>query len=351
MQEAWRRANRAAHQQLLRILDGGGPAVSTSNGEVVLNLRTIVNQLAAQLGVSQQVAAARAKLQGGTGAKARTAAQQKLGVTLPPSTGQLVILRSDQLSTAQDVASAIRDLAVWMTVLALVLFALAVALAAGWRRVALRSVGWCFVGLGIFVLLARRVVGNRIVDDLVAASSVRPAAHSAWDIGTSLLYDIAVAMVAYGVLIIFAAWLAGPTRSAVALRRALAPELRHRPFVVYGALAIVYLLVLAWGPTQATRAPVGIIGIAILLVLGVELLRRQTAREFPDARREDTGERIRAGVGAVRGGFSRRERGSPEPTEGATRVAELERLAALHERGALTDAEYDAQKGLVLGGS
>ena len=53
----------------------------------------------------------------------------------------------------------------------------------------------------------------------------------------------------------------------------------------------------------------------------------------------------------MRGGFSRRERGSPEPTEGATRVAELERLAALHERGALTDAEYDAQKGLVLGGS
>lgn len=351
VQEAWRRSNRAAHQQLLRILDGGGPAVSTSNGEVVLNLRTIVNQLAAQLGVSQQVAAARAKLQSGTGAKARGAAEQKLGVTLPPSTGQLVILRSDQLSTAQDVASAIRHLAVWMTVLALVLFALAIALAVGWRRVALRSVGWCFVGLGIFVLLARRVVGNRIVDDLVAASSVRPAAHSAWDIGTSLLYDIAVAMVAYGVLIVFAAWLAGPTRSAVAVRRALAPELRHRPFVVYGALAIVYLLVLAWGPTQATRAPVGIVGIAILLVLGVELLRRQTAREFPDARREDTGERIRAGVGAVRGGFSRRERGSPEPTEGATRVAELERLAALHDRGALTDAEYDAQKGLVLGGS
>jgi hypothetical protein len=83
----------------------------------------------------------------------------------------------------------------------------------------------------------------------------------------------------------------------------------------------------------------------------VELLRRQTAREFPGARREDTGKRIRSGFGAVRGSFSRRESGSPEPSEGAPRVADLERLAALHERGALTDAEYDAQKGVILSGS
>jgi hypothetical protein len=351
VQQAWRQANRAAHRQLLQVLNGGGPAVSTSNGQVVLNLHTLVNELAARLGVSQQAAAARAKLQGGTGAKVRGAAQQKLGVTLPPSSGQLVILRSDQLSTAQDVASAVRHLAVWLTILALALFALAVALAVGWRRIALRSVGWCFFGLGLFVLLLRRVVGNRIVDGLVTSDTVRPAAHSAWSIASTLLYDIAIAMVAYGLLIVIAAWLAGPTRSAVAVRRALAPELRHRLVAVYGAVAIIYLLVLAWGPTQATRTPIGIIGIAILLVLGVELLRRQTAREFPDARREDTGERIRAGFGAVRGGFSRRESGSPEPTDGSTRVVELERLAALHDRGALTDAEYDAQKGVILSGS
>ena len=60
--------------------------------------------------------------------------------------------------------------------------------------VALRSTGWCFVGLGVVVLFARRVVGNRVVDSLASSESVKPAAHSAWTIGTSLLYDIAIAM-------------------------------------------------------------------------------------------------------------------------------------------------------------
>ncbi len=46
-------------------------------------------------------------LQGSTGATVRAAAQSKLGVTLPPASGQLVIMRSNQLKTAQDVANAV----------------------------------------------------------------------------------------------------------------------------------------------------------------------------------------------------------------------------------------------------
>jgi hypothetical protein len=87
------------------------------------------------------------------------------------------------------------------------------------------------------VLLARRVIGNQVIDDLVANKSAAPAAHSVWTIGTSLLYDIAIAMFAYGVLLVVAAWLAGPR--AVAVRHALAPSLRYRLARVYGLLAIV----------------------------------------------------------------------------------------------------------------
>src|SRR4051794_14925332 len=87
----WDNANRAAHKQLLAILNGGGKNVSTQNGEVVLNLHGLVNQLATGAGLPQSsLNAARSKLQGGAGAQA----QQKLGVTLPPTTGKLVILRS-----------------------------------------------------------------------------------------------------------------------------------------------------------------------------------------------------------------------------------------------------------------
>jgi hypothetical protein len=341
VQALWRNANEAAHKQLLRVINGGGSTVSTDNGDVVLNLHSLVDQLAATLGVSpEKVNAARSKLQSSQGQAARGAAEQKLGVTLPPSSGELVIMHSDQLAFYQDVAKAIKGLAVVLTALTLLLFALAVWLADGWRRLAFRRVGWCFIGLGVLVLLARRVIGNRVVDGLVANPSVKPAGHSVWTIGTSLLYDIAIAMFAYGVLIVVAAWLGGSTRSATAVRRALAPSLRYRLGTSYAVLGGVFALVLLWGPTAATRKPLGILLFAGLLVLGMELLRRNVAVEFPDARPGETKERMRASWQRRRG---RRA--------GAESVGELERLAALHDRGVLSDGEFDAQKVRIINGS
>jgi hypothetical protein len=285
IQQLWRDSNRAAHKQLLAILNGGNSAVSTSNGEVVLDLHQLVTQLAGTLGLSPPSAA--------QGAAARGAVQQRLGVTLPAGTGRLVIMRSKNLKTAQDIAKGIRDLSIIFTVISLGLFAAAIALASGWRRLALRSTGWCFFGLGIAVLLVRRIGGNYIVNNLVTAESVKPAAHDTWNIGTGLLRAIALAFVIYGLLIVLAAWLAGPTSSAVAVRRALAPTLREHPVRVYGVAALVYLLVLLWGPTPAFRQWIPVLLIAALLALGIELLRRETAREFPDAHAGDTMARMR----------------------------------------------------------
>jgi hypothetical protein len=258
VQDAWVTANRAAHKQLLAVLDDkGNKAVSTANGDVVIDTRQMLQQLANDVGIGKQIP------------------------TLPPKVGQLVVLRSDQLKTAQDITTAVRGLSIGLTIISLGLFALAVWLAQGWRRVALRSVGWSFVGLGVATLVLRRAAGNQVVDGLVQAESVKPAAHDAFLIASSLLHDIAVAMVIYGLVIIAAAWLAGPTRSGVAVRRLLAPPLRERLGMVYGAVGFAYLLVLAWGPTPALRNVIPILLIGILLVLGVEALRRQIAREFP----------------------------------------------------------------------
>lgn len=351
VQQAWRRANQAAHQQLMRVIEGGGPVVSTEGGVVVLDVRTLVDQLAASVGVEEQVAAAREKLQGGAGEAARGAAQERLGVELPPSSGKITILRADQLERAQNIADAIRGLAVVLTVISLGLFALAVRLADGWRRVALRSTGWCFVGLGLLVLFARRVVGNRVVDDLVASESVQSAAQSAWTIGTSLLYDIAVAMLVYGLILAAAAWLGGSTRLAVATRRALAPALRDRLGTVYGVVGVLFLLVLLWGPTPATRQLVGILLLAALIVLGIETLRRQTAREFPDAQAGEALQRLRERARALRLPRRRAAPEEPAPAGPAVPVDELERLVALRDRGALDDEEFRTQKELLLHGS
>lgn len=344
VQDAWQTANRAAHKQLLTILNGGTNTVSTQNGEVVLNTRALVSGLATDVGLGQQVAAAQSKIQSsGGGAKARQVAQQKLGVTLPPTTGQLVIMKSNQLSTAQDVAQGIRHLAIVLPAVTLLLFGLGIWLARGWRREALRTTGWCFFALGFVVLLARRVIGDHVVASLASAKSVQPAVHSAWTIGTSLLYGIAIGMVIYGLVAVVGAWLAGPTRSATSIRRALAPSMREHPGRVYGVLAFVYLLVLLWGPTYATKKLWGIILLGALLVLGVEMLRRATVREFPDAQAGETTARMKAWYAGVRG------RGEPRVSV-ASRFEELDRLSALHDKGVLSDAEFDTQKTLILNG-
>jgi hypothetical protein len=287
----------------MSILNGGNKAVSTSNGEVVLDLHTLVTQLAATLGIGAPTAAQTAQ--------ARNTAQQKLGVTVPANAGRLVVMRSKQLKTAQDIAKAVRHLSIISTILCFALLALAVFLAGGWRRIALRSAGWCLVGVGLGVLLIRRVGGNQVVDQLVQNESIKTATHHAWNIGTGLLRAIGLALLIYGVLVVLAAWLAGPTSPAVSIRRALAPSLRDHPARVYGTAAVVYLLVLLWGPTPAFRHVIPILIVAALLVLGIELLRRQTAREFPDAHAGDAAARMRNWFETRRGARSARDGQQP----------------------------------------
>lgn len=53
---------------------------------------------------------------------------------------------------------------------------------------------------------------------------------------------------------------------------------------VAGSVGALYLALIAWAPIAAFRKPTGILVFALLTVLATEVLRRQTAREFPDVR-------------------------------------------------------------------
>jgi Short C-terminal domain len=348
VQSAWRQANHAAATVLLKIVNGGGSAVSTNDGVVTLDLHAVIAQLASSLGVEEQVAAAQAKLQGSRSTV--QGAANKVGVTLPPSSGQLVILRSNQLKTVQDIAKGIKGLALVLPIVALFLFMLAVGLSKGRRQQALRLTGWCLFGIGIFALVVRRVTGNVVVDALIKNPDNRPAGHQVWMIATTLLYDIAVALVVYGLVIVVCAWLGGQTRPARALRRALAPTLRERPIAGFVAVYIALLLVILWGPTPATRQIPYIALFIVLIAVGMHVLRGQVAREFPAAQRGDAMRSIREW------NAQRHHPVAPPPVHASTesnggRIAELERLATLHDSGALTDAEFRAEKAVVMNGS
>jgi len=316
-ESAWSAANRAAHETLLKILDGNGSTVSTNGGEVTLDLKSLLSESGGQLG-------------------------GKLASKVPPDAGQLTILKSDQLSTAQDISKLVRKLPIVLTLLALLLYGLAIYLAGPRRRQALRSVGFGFIVAGILSLLLRGVAGNTVVDALAGNESVKPAVEAVWSIGTALLVTVAVSAITFGILVVIAAWLAGPTRIASSLRREAAPYLRERRGTTYAVVGLIFLVLILWAPVVAFHKPIGLLLLAVLMVLGTEALRRQAEGEFPDATFGGFGDRLRASVPG-------RTAAEPPPPAGESKVDQIERLSALKEKGALSEAEFESAKAEVLG--
>jgi hypothetical protein len=258
VQQLWSEANRAAHEELLLVLDGGGSNVSTSGGEVTLDLGSLVEQIGGQAGV-------------GAG----------LAEKIPADAGKLTILKSDQISTAQSAAKAVRRLPVVLTLLVLVLYAAAIGLADPRRRQALRSAGIGFVVAGVLALVVRGISGRELVDSLTANEAAKPAAEAVWGIGTSLLVTVASSAIVFGLLAFAGAWLAGPTKIATRLRSEASPYVREQRAAAYATAAVVFVALIAWAPVAAFRKPLGVLLFALLLGAGAELLRRQILREFP----------------------------------------------------------------------
>ena len=192
-------------------------------------------------------------------------------------------MSSDELSAIQTAADLLDKGALAITILALLLFALAVFLARDRRRETLRGVAIGFIVAGLLALVVRAIAGDAVVNALAENATIEPAAQDIWNIGTALLSETAWAAIINGLLILIAALLAGPSRWARRLRELAAPYMRERPELTYGAVAVVFLLLVWWGPTPAFRMAGWLIVIAVLFGVGTEALRRQTAREFPDA--------------------------------------------------------------------
>jgi hypothetical protein len=317
VQELWIRSIVRAHEELIAVLDDDTTAVSTEGGYVVLNLRPLVIQLGDQVAIVGRVAE-----------------------RLPESAGRIKIMQADQLETAQDLTQLLKRVAAVLWLVPFLLWGIAFWLARGRRRAILRTVGLGLVAVGLLVLVVRSVAGNYVVDDLVKSDAVRPAVNDAWDILTALLADGGWTVLGLGVIAVVAVWLSGPSASATATRRELAPFL-VRPELAFGAAAVLFLLLILWGPTVQTRRLHLVVAGAILLAIGVEILRRQAAREFPDAGAADLGASARSTLGRVRG--------SPAPPAEDERLAALERLQRLHDQGALTDEEFAAEKARLLG--
>ena len=199
VQDAWRAANRAAAKSLVLVVNGGQGAASVQGGEVTLDLKSLVANLADQLGLPD------------------------VSSKLPPSAANLKILSSDQIKVVQDGGKALKGLALLLTIIVPLLYALAIVLARGQRRRALMRVGFALVAAGLVVFAARKIVESGVTNSLVKSEANKPAGSAVVSIATSMLSEIAEAFVFVGIPLIAGAWFAGPARLAVRMRRAIAP--------------------------------------------------------------------------------------------------------------------------------
>jgi hypothetical protein len=373
-QSLWEDANRTAHQQLLAVLENKKEAVETANGEVTLNLGSLVTNLAGQVGIGKSLAE-----------------------KLPPDAGQITILKSEELKTAQNIAIAIKGSALILSLLTFLVFGLAMYLTRGGRWVTVLFSGIGLIVAGLLVIVARHVAGGIVIDQLVTVQSVKPAGEAAWGIATSLMVSIATTVIVVGVLFAAAGWLASPNVAAREVRRVLAPALRNYMPWVYAGVAVIFFIYLVTASGIGLRSFLTTLVVAAMAAFGAHELRRQTEEEFPDAsyatmfgptrdkvftavRGANIPERTREQAQKLRLPEvrlpERRERGgddaeaptreAPREAPGApaepptaeaptaaldaedARLARLERLGSLHEKGILTDEEFAAEKARVL---
>ena len=188
-QLAWEGANRNAHELLIKVLEGGGPIVSTQ-------------QAASSRSTSSRCSRRRSGASGLGG---------RIRERLPDSAAQITILRSDQLGAAQDAIRILRPLPIVLVSLSLLLFAIALIISPGWRRKAVRAYGIGFIAAGGLALAAIAILGDTVVGSLARTEAAEPAIEETWTVATTLLHEIAVSTIGYGVLMFVGALLAGPT--------------------------------------------------------------------------------------------------------------------------------------------
>jgi hypothetical protein len=275
--QLWVTVNRHAHAQLVKALSGqGSGAITISNGQVVLGLGPFIDTV-----------------------KSRLAAR---GLTLvnniPPVNPTLALFSAKYLVKAQTGYRLLNDLKIVLPILTLVLLGLGVYVARSHRRALIGA------GLGLAVSMVVLGLGLAIFRGIYLGSvppRVLPADAAAvlYDTLVRFIKDGLRVLLVTGLIVAIAAFLTGPSVTAVRTRGAFrsgfdwirssgehaglstGPVGRwtytHRKALRVAAVAVAALVFVFWGqPTWLTAV---VIAIVLLVVLGlIELIGRPPAQ-------------------------------------------------------------------------
>ena len=269
----WVQANTVAHQALVKVLSGqGNGAISTSNGQITLNLGPFIAEVKQDL------------IQHGF----------KLASNIPPVSPTLALFQAKDLGKAQTFYRLINTAKIVLPVLALILVGAGVYLARGRRRAligAALGVAASMLVLAIALQIGRAVYLNSVPGNVLPAD----AAGAAFDamihfIKVSLRVVLVVALV-----VAMGAFFTGPSRTAVRTRLALKSGMewirnfgerrgvsagpagqwtyQHRHVLRIGAVALIALIFAFLGEPTVLTVIVLVIVLVVLLGL-IELIGR-----------------------------------------------------------------------------
>ncbi len=320
----WHKVNTRAHETLVNVLKDNTKYGSTADGKVVLDLGEVIRAVATNLGLPK-------------------AAVDRI----PADAGQITLIQSDQLSLVQQAVKALGILNWVLLIVVAGLYALAVFLARGRRRVTLRAVGFSLIIVAFGLVVVRVVSGNLIVD-LIHDPNLTPAGRAIYLIGSELLISVALTIATYGAVILVGTFLVGPSRAATSVRRIAAPVMNTDAAVFWIGAAVLFAIVWMWEPTAAFGIWWSVLALLLVTCFGLNLLRRQSLADFPDATIEGGFEGLKHSASGAWGSLAGRVRGGNGSSSGGDPVERLAALQSLHASGALTDDEFAKAKASVL---
>lgn len=267
----WTEVNRAAHDQLVRLLEGDQSGVVTAQGDTVtLNLGPIIEQVKQEL-VDRGFT---------------------LAEKVPAVDRSFVLMQSDAITKAQTGYRLLNAAGAWLPVVALGLFALGVAVAGDRRRALLRgSLG--IVGAMLLVGIGLALFRSTYVQSTPAGVLTPDTAGHVFDTLVRFLRTGLRSVAVFGLLLALVAFLSGPSSAAQRTRGVLSGgigKLRgdaeaagmntgrfgawlhtHRPAMRVSVLVAAGLVLLFW--TRPTAwVVVGVAVVAALVMAVIEFL-------------------------------------------------------------------------------
>ena len=267
----WVAANREAHRRVIKVLKGESDVVTTQGGKVVIDFMPLlavilqkVDQQANGL-LSSHIPALNENL---TGDEIRAKLADALNRPIPDDFGTIAVFDDSQLSAIQQAVQWFQAGVYAFIVLALLFIGAAIWVAPDRRRIAI------WLGLGTAVTLVTfRTIARAAIKEIVGGITIPRNRDVAVDVLHKVFSSyrtLTLALMLLGLVVALTAFLAGPGRVAVWLRRGVREQAwlsEYRAVLAVAVLIAALAAVLLWSFTLAGLIVLGVVVAILELVL------------------------------------------------------------------------------------